>query len=135
MQSSFVQKYPCHPWGIGAKISYWQAKGSTPFLNQCTLIQEVPVTVYIRAIKDWCHCQFYASLGGGFIWLQEKNYLGNGHIYKGIGEAEIGFNYFMYDCFNLTAAFRYLFPRQTVKCIKGIDVGGFDLRAGIGFSF
>ncbi len=127
--------YPCEQWGIGAKISYWRAHGRTTFLKKCSLLQEVPLTFYLRRMKDFrCGLQLYASLGGGIIWIKEKSYLGDLHLHKGIGEAEIGMNYPIWRCVNITSAFRYLFPRQS-HCGTKMDVGGFDLRAGIGFQF
>lgn len=127
--------YPWEQWGIGAKISYWRAHGRTTFLHKRSLLQEVPLTFYLRKIKDVrCNLQLYASLGGGVIWIKEKSYLGDQHLHKGIGEAEIGMNYLVWRCLNFTSAFRYLFPRQK-HCGSKMDVGGFDLRAGIEFQF
>lgn len=127
--------YPWHTWGIGTKVGYWRAKGHTTFLCQDTLAQEVPVTFYVRKTHDFnCGLQPYISLGGGITWLKEKNYLCNKRVHKGIGEVEVGLNYNVWRCLELVGAFRYLFPRQSVSCTK-VDVGGCDLRAGIGFSF
>jgi hypothetical protein len=127
--------YPLQPLGVGAKISYWRKHGRTTFLRQCSLVQEVPVTIYLRGIKDFnCGLGLYGSLGGGFIWLKEKSYLGNVHLYKGIGEVEVGLHYCVWHCINVTGAFRYLFPPQSYAGEK-IDVGGSDLRAGIAFVF
>lgn len=126
---------PWKHWGLGAKVGYWRAKGHTDFLRQCTLAQEVPLTVYLRGKKEFqCRLQLYGSLGGGFAWIKEKSYLGCPTTYKGLGELEVGLNYPIWRFINLTGAFRYLFPPQ---CHDGatIDVGGIDLRAGIGFSF
>lgn len=127
--------YPWECWGIGAKVSYWRARGRTPFLGGCALVQQVPFTVYLRrrtTIKDCV--DLYASLGGGFIWTKEKSYLGRVHSIKGIGEAEVGFSCPVGCSINIVGAVRYLFPRQSDCCNK-VDVGGCDLRAGIGFSF
>jgi|GEM_PF-1168052 len=122
-------------FGIGAKLSYWRAKGKTTFLKQCTIVQELPVTLYLRLLKRFaCDLQLYASLGGGFIWTKEKSYLGHVRFYKGIGEVEVGLTYPVWRCVDVTGAFRYLFPPQSQSCHR-VNVGGFDLRAGIGFSF
>ena len=122
-------------WGVGTKVSYWKTHGKTTFLKQRTTLQEIPLTFYIRRIEDLsCSLQMYASLGGGLIWIKEKSYLGNRKIHKGIGEAEIGLNYSIYKCLNFTTAIRYLFPAQSI-CDQKMDVGGLDLRLGIGFSF
>ncbi len=127
--------YPWDEWGIGAKASYWRAKGHTLFLQRNSLLQEVPVTVYLRVIKDFsCHVQAYLSLGGGVLWIKEKSYLGCVRLTKAIGEVEIGLNFPIWCYFNATGAFRYLFPRQSQFCQKK-DVGGCDLRAGIELSF
>lgn len=127
--------YPWEMWGFGAKVSYWRAHGKTTFLKECTLLQEVPVTVYARIMKEFnSGLQLYASLGGGFTWIKEKSYFGNVHIYKGIGEIETGIYYPVWRCVNITGAFRYLFPPQNQQG-HTIDVGGCDLRVGIGFSF
>ncbi len=127
--------YPWQMWGIGAKISYWRAHGRTTFLKRCTLVQEVPVTVYARLVKDFdCGLQAYVSLGGGITWIKEKSYLGHAHVYKGIGEIEVGLSYAVWRCLNLVSAFRYIFPPQSQQCDR-VDVGGCDLRAGIGVSF
>lgn len=127
--------YPWECWGIGGKVSYWRAHGRTTFLKQCTHLQEVPLTFYLRRIEDFrCGLQLYASLGGGVIWMKEKSYLGHVKRHKGIGEVEVGLNYPMWHCLNFTSAFRYLFPRQSESC-KKVDVGGFDLRAGIELPF
>lgn len=129
----------CGKWGIGTKVSYWRAHGKTTFLKQRTTLKEIPLTFYLRAIKDICSLQMYASLGGGIVWIKEKSYLGERKIHKGVGEAEIGLNYMVRECFNLTSALRYLFPAQRVckknVCDHKIDIGGLDLRLGIGFSF
>lgn len=127
--------------GVGAKVSYWRANGKTTFFKQCTLLQEVPVTFYLRAITYFRNClQLYASLGGGVIWMKEKSYLGCVHKNKGIGEFELGMNYPIWCWLNFTSAFRYLFPREKQCCMTGpgfekIDVGGFDFRAGLVCSF
>lgn len=127
--------YPWESWGIGAKVSYWRAKGRTTFFRNRTCLYEVPLTCYVRKTFDFWSClQWYASLGGGVMFMKEKSYLGSVHRHKGIGECEIGLNYFVWHCFDITAAFRYLFPRERV-CGKKADIGGFDLRAGIGFSY
>ncbi len=126
---------PWQYWGVGGKISYWLAFGKTTFFKRHTTLHEVPLTVYIRRIIDLkCCLQLYGSLGGGAAWMREKSYLGKVHHWKGIGEVEVGLTYPLWYCFDFTSAFRYLFPRQKQSHIK-IDVGGFDLRAGIGFSF
>ncbi|MGC2310349.1 MAG: hypothetical protein WA432_01870 [Candidatus Babeliaceae bacterium] len=127
--------YFSKPWGIGAKISYWRAKGQTTSLKQCTLLQEVPITVYIRGIEDFrCGLQLYISLGGGIMWMQEKSYLGKVKLHKGIGEVELGLHYPVWRCLNITTAFRYLFPSQFL-CGRKADIGGFDIRAGFEFPF
>lgn len=127
--------YPWECWGVGAKVSYWRAHGKTDFLRQCSLLQEVPVTFYVRRRTNFrCGLQLYASLGGGLIWLREKSYLGRAQLHKGIGEAEIGLSYPVWRHVNITSAFRYLFPRQSFAGEK-VDIGGFDLRAGLEFPF
>jgi hypothetical protein len=127
-----------YPWkygGIGAKLSYWRAKGETTFLHYHTLLQEIPVTAYIRGRKKFeCALQLYGSIGAGFAWIKEKSYLGTVQLYKGIGELEVGLSYPIWHYVDITFAARYLFPPQSRLCEK-IDVGGIDLRAGIGFSF
>lgn len=123
-------------WAMGAKISYWLIHGHTTLFKRSSFIQEVPITAYVRGIYDLrCNLQLYASLGGGAIWLHEKSYLGKISFWKGIGEAEIGFNYPVWHCMTITSAFRYLFPRQSHCGSCKIDVGGFDLRAGLGFVY
>lgn len=127
--------YPWKHWGFGAKASYWRAKGATSFLKQCSLVQEIPVTLYVRAMKEFrCRLQLYGSLGGGFAWIKDKSYLGNVRTYKGIGEVEVGLNYPLWRFINVIGAFRYVFPPQS-QSGERIDVGGCDLRAGIGFTF
>jgi len=122
-------------WGAGAKVSYLRAHGETSFLQAETLLQQVPVTFYLRRIENYdTGLQLYGSLGGGFSWIKEKSYLGNVGIYKGLGEAEIGLSYPMYRTCHFTTAFRYLFPHES-HCGNQIDVGGFDFRAGLGFSW
>jgi hypothetical protein len=126
---------PWESWGFGAKMSYWLALGKTTFFQKNTFLQEIPVTFYIRPTLNLkCCLQLYASLGGGFVWIKEKSYLGHVTQYKGIGEVETGFNYPVSRRINVTSAFRYLFPRKSHDGSK-IDVGGFDLRAGIGVVF
>jgi hypothetical protein len=125
----------CGRWGGGAKVSYWRAKGRTTFLKQHSLLQEVPVTFYVRRLKNFdCGLQLNGSLGGGFAWIQEKSYLGKIRAYKGIGELEVGLNYPIWRCIKVVGALRYLFPPQSIAG-KIADVGGVDLRAGIGFAF
>lgn len=127
--------YPWESWGIGMKVSYWLAIGHTTFLKRRTLLQEVPITFYVRKLFDVGHdVQMYASLGGGIAWIKEQSYLGHVHTTKGIGEAEVGLNYPVQRRLYFTTALRYLFPRQSQGCEK-IDVGGVDLRAGLGFAF
>jgi hypothetical protein len=127
----------CQRWGVGAKVSYWMAHGRTTFFQRETFIQEVPVTAYLRLMKNFrWGLRLYASLGGGALWVQEKSYLGCNSKWHGIGEAEIGMNYSLHHRLNFTSAFRYLFPRETVcgtPCERKVDVGGFDLRAGFSF--
>lgn len=128
--------YPWELWGFGAKLSYWRAKGHTAFLHQCTILQQIPVTLFIRKVHNFecCKLQPYASLGGGFIWTKEKSYLATERTYKGIGEVEVGLNWPVWRCMNVTGAFRYAFPPQKIEG-RTTDIGGCDLRAGIGFSF
>lgn len=127
--------YPWDCWGVGTKISYWRTKGRTAFLKLRSLAQEVPVTLYLRGVKKFtCRLQGYASLGGGFVWVKEKSYLGRVSFYKAIGEIELGLNYLVWRCIYITAACRYLFPSQS-HAHQTTNVGGVDLRAGIGFSF
>lgn len=127
--------YPWKNWGVGMKTSYWRAKGRTTFLKRRTHLYEVPITFYLRAKKAFqSGLDMYASLGGGVALIKEKSYLGKKRFNKGIGEVEVGLVYPVWRCVNLVGAFRYLFPHQSQGCDK-VDVGGFDLRAGIGFSF
>ena len=127
--------FPWDVWGIGIKASYWRAKGQTAFLEQPALAQEVPITVYLRTIKTFdCNVQLYGSLGGGYTWVKDKSYLGTVTLNRGIGEVEVGLNYPIWRCINITGAFRYLFPPQSASDQK-VNVGGCDLRGGIGFSF
>lgn len=127
-----------YPWsflGFGAKLSYWRAKGHTAFLQLRTHAQEVPFTVYVRGIKEFpCRFQLYGSLGAGLAWIKENSYLGDVHVTKGIGEIEVGFRYPFWRCLTIMSAFRYVFPPQSQKS-HTIDVGGCDLRAGIGLTF
>lgn len=127
--------YPWECWGIGAKVSYWRAKGCTTFFKECTTLQEIPITFYLRRITGrWCNFQGYASLGGGVIVIKEKSYMGCVDQHAGIGEFELGFNYFLCNCFDITGAFRYLFSGDCL-CGQKADAGGFDLRVGIGFAY
>lgn len=127
-----------YPWkygGFGLKASYWFTQGDIAFLGKKTLFQEVPVTIYARGTTALDRCaQLYGSLGGGFVWMNEKSFLGTTRVYKGIAEAEVGVNCCIYRALFFTSAFRYLFPPQ---CVAGerFDVGGCDVRAGLGFSF
>lgn len=126
---------PCRFVGIGAKVSYWRAHGCTTFLKLPTCLWEVPLTAYLRGQFDTtCGVRLYASLGGGAAIMKEKSYLGNVCVTKGIGEIEVGLIYPLWRHLNITAAFRYLFPPQS-RCGTCIDVGGCDLRAGLGFFF
>jgi hypothetical protein len=127
--------YPWKHGGIGAKMSYWRTKGKTTFMEYRSIIREIPVTVYARGRKNFsCGLELHGSLGAGFAWIKEKSYLGHVQFYKGLGELEAGLRYPIWRCIEFTAAVRYLFPPQVFRCEK-VDVGGVDLRAGIGFSF
>lgn len=122
-------------WAIGTKISYWLAIGKTTAFNRRTFLQEVPWTFYLCKIFNLKGCvQWYFSLGGGVAWIKEESYLGNKHQWRGIGEIELGVSYPVWRCLDLTSAFRYLFPRQKQGSTNA-DIGGFDLRAGLGYSF
>ncbi|MGE0206903.1 MAG: hypothetical protein AB7R69_03585 [Candidatus Babeliales bacterium] len=126
-----------HPWerlwGIGGKISYWLARGRTTMLRQRTFLQEIPVSLYVRKMKDFASgLRLYGSLGGCFAYIKEDNYLAHTKRYKGLGEVEAGLFYPVWRRMLITAAARYLFPRQGHP---KVDVGGVDLRAGIGFFF
>jgi len=125
----------CNVWGIGGKISYWLAVGRTVAFRRHTFLQELPITFYVRRMFNFCSgLQLYASLGGGFTWINEQNYLGKTNQVRGIGEVEGGLTYPVWCHLDLTTAFRYIFPRQNQGSTK-IDVGGFDLRGGIAYSF
>lgn len=127
--------YPWQHWGLGAKLSYWRTKGRTVFLQQRSILQELPATFYVRRRKIFpSGLQLYGSFGGGVIWLKEKSYVETIRLTKGIGELEIGLQYPIWRFINLVGAFRYLFPPQSYSCDNKV-LGGFDLRAGIGFSF
>lgn len=104
------------------------------------MLQARPLTAYVCRMFDFrCGLQLYGSLGGGAAWMREKSYLGHVHQWRGIGEVELGLNYPVWCLLDFTSAFRYIFPRQsqkyTLQNYKKMDVGGFDLRAGIGYSF
>ncbi|MGB8467403.1 MAG: hypothetical protein WCE21_00200 [Candidatus Babeliales bacterium] len=123
-------------WGIGGKFSYWLASGNTTFFKRRTFLHEVPVTFSVRYMLNCCTgFQLYTSLGGGVAWMQEESYLGTSHLTRGIGEWEGGFHYSRCGRLSLTSAFRYLFPRQSHNHQSKMDVGGFDLRVGLGVSF
>lgn len=127
--------YPWECWGIGAKVSYWREEGKTTLFRECTVLQEIPITAYVRRISDvWCNWQGYLSLGGGAIIIKEKSYIGCVDTHAGVGEFEAGFKYNLCSCFDITGAFRYLFSGDCL-CGNNVDIGGFDLRAGIGFSY
>lgn len=127
--------YPWERWGIGAKVSYWRAKGLTTFFKQCTKLHEIPITFYLRRTTDrCCDLQGYVSLGGGVALIREKSYMGCVDQHPGIGEFEVGFNYRMWNCFDLTGAFRCLFSGDCL-CSTKADAGGLDLRVGIGASY
>lgn len=128
--------FPWESWGIGAKVSYWRKKGETTFLKQCTRLQQVPITVYVRGRHNFSsRLQAYASLGAGAIWTQEKSYLSKEQFFKGIGEVEVGGCYSICKHFNFTTAFRYLFPQQSHCRRDKVEIGGFDSRAGFEFPF
>lgn len=121
--------------GVGTKVSYWSTKKHGTFLNNPAKLQEVPLTFYLRTlVYPGKSLQLYTSLGGGAIFLVEKELQKTVKESKGIGEFEIGLNLFLMQNLAITGAFRYLFPRETFNKQKA-DIGGFDLRAGIGFSF
>lgn len=129
-----------HPWrcwgiGIGAKMSYWLAVGKTTFFKRTTFLHEIPMTIYVRKMIDFRRgLRLYASLGGGAAWIKEKSNLGHTSQWRGLGEVEAGLIYPLWRRLIFTSAFRYLFPRQSQGSVK-VDVGGFDLRAGLGFFF
>lgn len=128
---------PLEYLGFGTKVSYWFAKGETTFQKRCTHLHEVPLIFYLRGIYDLdCNLRLYGSLGGGPVWIKEKSYLGSVHSTKGLGEAEVGMMYPVWSHLIITGAFRVLFPRQSL-CDGGpkVNIGGCDLRAGIGFAF
>ena len=129
--------YPLKHLGVGAKLSYWRGTGHTDFLRMPTLLQQVPVTFYLRGMKEFdCHVRLYGSFGGGVTWVQEKSYLGNTSSAKGLGEIEVGLGWSFWRFLSLTAAVRYLFPPQSVHHSQHkVDVGGCDLRAGIECAF
>ena len=129
-----------NPWeyvGFGTKVSYWLAKGETTFQKRSTHLYEVPWTFYVRGMGHLkCNLRLYGSLGGGPVWIKEKSYLGTVSVTKGLGEAEIGAVYPVWSHLIVTGAFRLLFPCQSL-CDGGptVNIGGCDLRAGIGFAF
>lgn len=130
-----------NPWeyvGFGTKVSYWFAKGETTFQKRCTHLHEVPWTFYVRGMGHLkCNLRLYASLGGGPIWIKESSYLGSVTTTKGLGEAEIGAVYPVWSHLIITSAFRAFFPCRQSLCDGGpkVNIGGCDLRAGIGFAF
>lgn len=127
--------YFCKHWGLGATVGYWRAQGTTNFLQQHTLLQQVPFTIVGKGQYHFnCGLKLYGALGAGFIWTKEKSYLADTKTTKGIGTLEAGVVYPVWRFIEVTAAFRYLFPPQH-QSGHTIDVGGCDLRAGIGFSF
>lgn len=120
-------------FGFGVKSSYWEKHGKTSCLHQCTKIQEIPTIFYVRGkIGGWL--QLYISLGGGAIVIKETSYLGKVKTHTGVGEFELGLNYYQFKNLYLTGAFRALFPRKYCNGDR-VDFGGLGLRAGIGFSF
>jgi hypothetical protein len=130
-----ICSFPWHWWGFGTKIGYWRAHGHTDFLKRRTQVFEVPLTFYLRRVKEFdCGLRTYASLGGGVAWIKEKSCHQQARVHKGVGEVECGLQYSFCRCLQVVSAFRYLFPRHSV-CCETVDVGGFDLRAGIGVSF
>jgi len=140
MVNAITADFCYNPWenvGFGTKVSYLFAKGETTFQKRCTRLHEVPWTFYVRGMGNLaCNLRLYASLGGGPVWIKESSYLGSPRFTKGIGEAEIGMMYPVWSHLIITSAFRVLFPRQSL-CDGGpkVNIGGCDLRAGIGFAF
>lgn len=127
--------YPWKMWGFGTKLSYWRGKGETNFLKKKALLQQIPVAFYARFMKDFkSRVQIQCSLGGGFTWIKEKSYKADTTTCKGIGEVEAGLSFPIYKHFALTGSVGYLFPPQKFR-EHTIDVGGLDLRAGIGIQF
>ena len=127
--------FPWECWGIGGKASYWLAVGKTSFFKRHTTLQEIPLTVYVRRMFDFASgLELYGSLGGGGAWISEHSYRGRVRTWRGVGEIEAGLFYPAWCRLDFTSAVRYVFPRQRHSHMK-FDVGGFDLRAGIGFSF
>ena len=127
--------YPWDFWGLGLKVSYWQAKGNSTLFNFNTKLREIPLMLTLQRLLIFKHgIELYFSAGGGAAWIKEKSYLDTIKFWKGLGEIEIGANWPLYKNLKLTTAFRYLFPRQFL-CSEKIDVGGCDLRGGLEFSF
>jgi len=127
--------YPRKFFGVGSHVSYWRATGKTTLLKRSSTLQEVPLTFYARLRKPFaCGVQLYGSLGGGAVFIHEKSYVGSVQKNRAIGEVEAGLLCPLWRCVDFTTAFRYLFPNQQNNSAK-IQVGGFDLRAGIAFEF
>jgi len=125
-----------YPWthgGIGLKTSYWERNGETTVLKERTKLHEVPLIAYMRG-RFGTRVQGYFSLGGGVIFIHEKSYLGCVSTRSAVAEAEIGINWHIHSSVYLTVATNILFPAKKYYGCK-IDVGGYGLRAGIGFSF
>ena len=68
------------------------------------------------------------------MFTQEKSYIGLVKNVNPLGEAEVGLNFRILPQSYITVAFKVLFPKESIDNQK-VVVGGYGLRAGIGFDF
>ena len=122
-------------YGLSLKGSYWAANGTVIGTQESTSIWQVPLALSLKG-RIGSRFQAYGSIGVDLILTRESNFLGVANETGWGGEVEAGLNYYIYKQFYITAAIRYIYCRKYITAVQDrADLGGTDLRGGLGVSF